>query len=253
MRLGVQVSSFKPYLQSEAEMRRSFEKIARMGCKMVQLQWIAGDVAPKAVAAALAEYGLESVSTQDTTDAVLKNWEYTLRLNRLCGSRHVCISGIPGGAGRGNALRFAETAGRLARRLETEGMVLSFHPRMQDYAAPDGVSGVELLRRNLPETVRLGLDLYHAVRAGQDVEALLAAWRGRVDFVHCKDYLPGETEPRLVPVGAGAIDWPPLLAACEKAGVPWVFAEQETWEKDAFECMEESLAYLKGCGVRMTV
>ena len=41
------------------------------------------------------------------------------------------------------------------------------------------------------------------------------------------------------------------LAAARDAGVPWVFAEQETWEQDAFVCMAQSLDYLQKQGLTL--
>ena len=52
-------------------------------------------------------------------------------------------------------------------------------------------------------------------------------------------------------MGQGVINWPPLLAAARDAGVPWVFAEQETWEQDAFVCMAQSLDYLQKQGLTL--
>ncbi len=249
MQLGVQISSFKPYLQTEAQMRTTFEKVAAMGCRMVQLQWIAPDISPAAIARALEDTGMYSVSTQDTTPQVLANGEYTLHLNRLCRSSHVCLSGIPGADDRDHCLAFAQQLTRMAEELRGEGMVLSFHALSRDYVPEGAGTLVDLLLENTPEDLCLGLDLYHAVRAGQDVPALLAQWGRRVDFIHCKDYRPRQTGGVLTPVGQGVIDWPPLLRAAEAAGVPWAFAEQETWEQDAFVCMAQSLDYLQKQGL----
>ncbi|HIY10610.1 MAG TPA: sugar phosphate isomerase/epimerase [Candidatus Anaerofilum excrementigallinarum] len=251
MQLGVQISSFKPYLQTEAQMRDTFEKVAAMGCRMVQVQWVAPHIAPAAIARALEETGLYSVSTQDTTPQVLANWEYTLQLNRLCGSRHICLSGIPGADDREHCLAFADQLSRMAEGLRREGMVLSFHPLSRDYVPEGEGTLVDLLLENTPPDLCLGVDLYHAVRAGQDVPALLGRWGERVDFVHCKDYRTDAAGSRLTPVGQGVINWPPLLAAARDAGVPWVFAEQETWEQDAFVCMAQSLDYLQKQGLAL--
>ena len=40
MHAGIQISSFKPLMKTEAEMRQTFLQSAALGCRFVQLQWI---------------------------------------------------------------------------------------------------------------------------------------------------------------------------------------------------------------------
>ena len=40
MKTGIQVSSFKPVLKTEEQVKTAFEKMKAMGCQWVQLQWI---------------------------------------------------------------------------------------------------------------------------------------------------------------------------------------------------------------------
>lgn len=247
---GIQLSSLRPYLQTERDARDTFSRLSAMGCRVVQLQWLSPSLSPEWVAGALRATGLKSVSSQDFFEQVQKDWEQTVRLNRLCGSRHICVSGIPGHFLDADACsRFALRAGRMARSLAPLGMRLSFHPRAREYAKIGDKTAVELVLEQTPELM-LGLDCYHAVKAGAEPAALIRRYASRIDFVHFKDFY---TDPRgtehLVPLGRGRIDWPPLIAACREAQIPWIFAEQETWETDAFACMAESLAYLAGHGV----
>jgi Sugar phosphate isomerases/epimerases len=68
---------------------------------------------------------------------------------------------------------------------------------------------------------------------------------GRVDVVHFKDDAPiSSAERHLMPLGQGMHDWAPILRACENAGVKYVFAEQERWLKDAFDCAKDSYDYI---------
>ena len=85
--------------------------------------------------------------------------------------------------------------------------------------------------------------MYHLLRAGEDPVAWVSRCAGRMDMVHLKD-CAGDGE-RLVPVGQGTTDWAPILSACRRSGVRWAMVEQESWEGDAFACMEQSLAYMR--------
>ena len=53
METGIQVSSLKPLLTTEAQVREACRKMAGLGCSVVQVQWVDPAVPVQAVAAAL--------------------------------------------------------------------------------------------------------------------------------------------------------------------------------------------------------
>lgn len=255
-RAGIQVSSVRPFLQTVEDVRASFQKFADMGCRIVQLQWMSYEIPPEEIAAAVKDAGLVSVSTQDHYDIVIKNPDYFIKLNQLCGSTHLCVGGIPDRFRSAEGCRaYAKELTALAKELDKKGLVLSLHPRYMEYDRFDGVAdtsvadtsipGIRILLENTPKEVCLGLDVYHVRRAGFDAAEWIEEFAGRIDFLHFKDctHLPDGSEI-LTPVGQGETDWPPIVAACQKADIPWVFAEQERWQKDAFVCMKESFDWL---------
>ena len=248
---GVQISSLKPYLQTPAQLEETFQRLRDIGCRIVQVQWINPQIPPETVADTLRRAELVSVSTQDYYQEVMEHLTATLWLHELCGSRNICVSGMPAEflSGEG-CLTFAEKLASFAARMEALGRVVSFHPRVQEYSRFGGKTAVDILMENTPHSLQLGLDLYHVVKAGEDPVEWLHRYRGRIELVHFKDYrLTSGGEEQLVPVGQGLIDWAPSIRACKETGVKWIFAEQERWEKDAFVCMAESLDFLRGMGV----
>ena len=103
---------------------------------------------------------------------------------------------------------------------------------------------------NTPDSFQLGLDLYHLIKAGLDPDEWMHRYQGRIEFVHFKDCCHDSSgKELLVPLGQGEIDWASSIRACKETGVKWAFAEQERWQKDAFQCMAESLAFLKENGI----
>lgn len=243
---GIQVSSIRPYLQTPEDVRSSFEKLAATGCKMVQLQWISMDVPVEFIAQILKDTGMVSVSTQDFYQVVTENLSYFLKLNECCGSTHLCVSGIPEEYMTAEGCRrFGQELARFAGQLAKEGMVLSFHPRTQEYRLLDGRPAMEILLENTPDDICLGLDLYHVINSGQDPVAWINRYQHRIDFVHFKDktVLPDGTT-KLCPIGQGVTDWAPVVRACLEADIPWAFAEQESWQKDAFVCMDENFQWM---------
>ena len=78
MKTGIQVSSMKPVLTTEAEVKAAFDNMKAMGCKWVQLQWIDPAVSIGFIAECLGETGIRSVSVQDFYEVIRRNKQYTL-------------------------------------------------------------------------------------------------------------------------------------------------------------------------------
>ena len=132
--VGAQVSSLRPYLQTPQELRASLQKLADMGYRTVQMQWWNPEFEPELVAAAVRDAGLTCVSTQDLYTAVRDDFERTVRLNVLCGSTCVCVSGIPAPVpDTASVLAFSAELAAMAARIAPLGMTLAFHPRAREW------------------------------------------------------------------------------------------------------------------------
>ena len=95
MKIGIQVSSLKPLLLTEEQVRQAFCKMKALGCNVVQLQWIDPSVSIDSIAQALRDSGIDSVSVQDFYESVLQNFEYYAQLNSATGGTWLCVSRIP--------------------------------------------------------------------------------------------------------------------------------------------------------------
>ena len=241
--VGAQVSSLRPYLQTPQELRASLQKAGGYGYRTVQMQWWNPEFEPELVAAAVRGAGLTCVSTQDLYTAVRDDFERTVRLNVLCGSTCVCVSGIPAPVpDTASVLAFSAELAAMAARIAPLGMTLAFHPRAREWAPADtaepGLSCTELLSEFTPQNVTLGWTCTTpAKRVSRQTHRRAAAGRGiqHLRLLHRPDGL------KRCARGQGVTDWSAAVDACRETGVRWAFAEQERWEKDAFLCMRESL------------
>ncbi|MBR3504707.1 MAG: sugar phosphate isomerase/epimerase [Clostridia bacterium] len=242
MKTGVQVSSLKPLLTTEAQVYEACKKMAGLGCEAVQVQWVDPSVSVEAVAAALREVALRSVSVQDFYSLVKENPDYYIRLNQLTGGEWLCVSRVPDHlkSQKGLAAYVGELRA-LQEKIAPLGQRLCFHPVAADYAPIDGVVPVEYLLESMPD-LQLCLDLYHLNRSGYAMPAWIAAHKGRICMVHFKDGKDG----KLTPAGQGGTDWDGVAQACVDAGVEYGFVEQETWDRDPYECLGEALRWLNG-------
>ena len=240
MKVGIQVSSLKPLLMTEQQVTTAFANMRAMGCKTVQLQWIDPSVSVDHIAAALQENRMESVSVQDFYEIICKDPSYYTRLNAATGGKWLCVSRIPDRLKSVSGLdAFIEELRCLLQSLESLGQKLCFHPVSADFAAVSGMNAVEYLLEQMPE-LDLCLDLYHLNRNCTDMPGFIRRYGHRICMVHFKDSKDG----RLVPAGQGDTDWRGVVSACLEGGVPYAFVEQETWDRNPYDCLKEAMDWL---------
>ena len=241
MELGIQVSSLKPLLNTPEQVDQVFARMAQMGCRWVQLQWIDPAVSPEDIAAALNRHGLRSVSVQDFCTSIRETLEYYVNLNQRTGGRWLCVSRIPEECKSPQGLaEFARELEALNDKLSPLGQQVCFHPVSADFQAVPGLDAVEVLLKKLP-WMPLCLDLYHLNRCWGDMPGYIRRHTGGICMVHFK----GSRDGRLVPAGQGDTPWEGVAHACRDAGVVYAFVAQETWDGDPFQCLQEALDWLK--------
>lgn len=247
MKFGYQLSSIAPYLQTESDLRAALEKIAGIGFEWVQLQGAAYSIPDLSIQKAMEDTGLRCIALQEDFPLDFDGEpDRAIRRAAACGCRYLTFAAWPG---RFDSIediqRFAEKASHVCDKAASEGIILSFHPIGPDFKLLDGVPVYEKLLSFLPEKAQLTFCVSSCFGTGTDPYEVLKKYSGRVDLVHFKERksLPdGRTQ--LAPLGEGGTDWPSIASACRQAGVKYVFAEQEQWDRDAFECAAVSFRYL---------
>lgn len=241
MKTGIQISSLKPLLTTCGQVTEAFEKMASLGCRYGQLQWIDPSVPIDHISKTMANTGIDSLGTQDFYVTVTENLDYYVNLNAATGGIWLTVSRIPDRCKSREGLDvFAGELTRLQQRLEPLGQRVCFHPVTADYTAVPGMSAVEYLLEKLP-WLELCLDLFHLDRNCCDMPGFIRRYAGRIPMVHFKDHRNGT----LVPAGQGQVRWEGVAAACMDAGVEYALAEQETWEGDPYQCLDQALSWLK--------
>ena len=240
MKTGIQISSLKPLLTTPEQVNAAFEKMAALGCRYGQLQWIDPSVPIDHIAKVMAETGMESLGTQDFCVTVMENLEYYVNLNAATGGIWLTVSRIPDRYKSREGLDiFAGELTRLQQRLTPLGQRVCLHPVTADYTAVPGMGAVEYLLEKLP-WLELCLDLFHLDKNCGDMPGFIRRYSGRIPMAHFKDHREGT----LVPAGQGQVRWTGVVEACRDAGVQYALAEQETWEADPYDCLGEALEWL---------
>lgn len=252
-KFGFQLSSITPYLDTAEHLREAFDKIAAIGYSAVQLQGVPADIPDSQIAAALRESGLECIATQeDYPFGFGEDPDRAVERAVACGSRYLVFALLPPETGTVAQLEdFAQKLMAIREKVRKAGLVFAYHPITPDFRDMEGVPVYERLMALLPPDVQLTFCVSSSFGTGCSYEHVLEQYSGRTDLVHFKDsvVLPDGTV-QLMPLGEGSHDWKPILKACTRTGVKWVFAEQERWNRDAFDCAAASFRYLKALGMK---
>jgi sugar phosphate isomerase/epimerase len=142
----------------------------------------------------------------------------------------------PPGMSLDEAKRTADLANHLGEQARRAGLQYAYHNHDFEFADQGGGAiGYDLLLRETdPELVKFEIDCGWMVIGGRDPGAYFERYPGRFPMIHVKDFLPTAAPGRAsnadhpgAELGHGMIDYRPIFAAAEKAGLQHYFAEQE--------------------------
>lgn len=249
--VGFQLSSIAPYLDTAEHLKASLMRVADIGYRRVQLQGVSPAIPDTVIAAALRENGLRCIAAQeDYPTALHKDPDRAIGRAAACGSRYFAFSLIPPACDTPDRLKgFAKKLLKICDKVEKAGMIFAYHPTESDFRIMGKTPVYERLLSQLPPEVQLSFCV-HASFGRIPYARVLEQYAGRTDLVHFKDSVTrADGTPLWMPLGEGEHNWKPVLNACDGAGVKYIFAKQEHWDRDAFDCAKMSYRYLLGLGL----
>lgn len=138
--------------------------------------------------------------------------------------------------------------------LNAAGLKFAYHNHSTDFAPVEGSSFMDaLVAETDADFVKVEADVFWVSVAGYDPAQWIRDHADRVRLVHLKD--KGADTPTQfttdVPyesfkeVGAGVLDFPAILQACEEAGVEHYIVEQDRTTGNPVDSLRQSYAYLR--------
>lgn len=130
------------------------------------------------------------------------------------------------------AKRTADLANRIGEAARRAGLQYAYHNHDFEFADQGGGAiGYDLLLEEThPELVQFEIDCGWMFIGGKNPRDYFERYPGRFPMIHVKDFLPSaiqDSPPAGAELGHGVIDYVPIFAAAEKAGLKHYFAEQE--------------------------
>lgn len=248
LQYGVQLYTVRK--EAQADLPSLLRALSQIGLTQIELHPIAFTQAAKTLRQMITDAGLNVPATHVSAE----DFDTHLDFAKQLGVQFV-VTGIPGPPTtldefRAVAARFNQF-GAAAR---DQGMEFAhyFHGRV--FLPQQSTSGFdELIRNTDPSLVKLEVDIYWLVQAGQDPAAFLRTHRDRVRLLHIKDrianvptsYADDASADHFTEVGKGTISWPTLLKQARQQGIKYVFLDQDKTEIPVLESLQQSFTYLQ--------
>ncbi|MES3054254.1 sugar phosphate isomerase/epimerase [Sphingomonas faeni] len=171
--------------------------------------------------------GLTAPSVHIGYDALLKQFDQSVTMAKTLGATTVVLPYMTdehrNEAGWAAAL---PNFNKFATELKKAGLGFAYHNHDFEFTTKPG--GVSLYERLLKETdaglVKLELDLYWALHAGENLTTLIERLSTRIYAYHVKDMRPDRS---MAAVGAGTVDFGALFKLKGSAGVRHFYVEND--------------------------
>jgi sugar phosphate isomerase/epimerase len=141
---------------------------------------------------------------------------------------------VPDAAPMSAWLKAFDELNEVGAKTHKAGIQLGYHNHQFEFKEIDGVLVYdELMKRLDPELIKM--QFQDAIPPQYDPVAILAKYPGRFISLHLSDW---SAERKMVPIGAGAIDWKKLFVAAKAGGIKNYFVEMD------WDLMQASVPYL---------
>lgn len=252
-KLGLQLYTIRDFMKDEAAIDESFARLAEIG--YTEAQTAGCTIAPERFAELAKKHGIDIVGTHYDWDAILNNYDETVRIHRLWNTTNIGIGGMPGDARKDYdaLMKFIEDFNRAAALYAKEGFKLTYHNHSFEYVKiHEGKTIMDLLVENLDEkNTSFVLDTCWVAHGGADVRYWIEKLAGRVDILHLKDLVlyyneEGKRNHTMTEIGAGNLWWDGIIETAEKTGVKYYTVEQDSYfaTGNPFDSVKQSRDYL---------
>ena len=253
--IGVQLYTVGDVLRQD--FAGTLKQVAAIGYKQVEF---AGyfNKPPREVRALLDGLGLKSASTHIGMDLLRSDLPAQIDSAKVIGHEYITIPSLGRSESPMNTAdawkRVASECNEMGAKLKTAGLKLAFHSHSGEFiGVGGGKTGMDVfIAETDPSVFSFQMDLGWARVANQDPVAWFKRYPGRFRMWHIKDFENlavaqarqadafrnpstagggrgggGSQAGRPAPIGAGDIDFRPILAAWKVAGLEHFFVEQD--------------------------
>jgi sugar phosphate isomerase/epimerase len=246
--VGVQLYTVRD--ETEKDFIQTLKRIAQMGYQGVEFAGYGGFPADE-LKELLDSLHLKSIGSHVSLDRLRTQLADEIAYNLVIGSRFVVCPYL-GEDIRKDFNAWNETLqlfNQVGEEFAANGIQFGYHNHDFEFLEMDGEQNLfdALFAKTNAAHVQVEMDICWVQHGGEDPIAYIKKYADRLPLVHLKDLrvLPSG-EVQTVELGAGTVDLPAVLQACEQAQVEWLIVEQDQCQRPSLDSIESSLNWLKG-------
>lgn len=246
--IAAQLYTVRDFCKTAPELAETARKIRAIGYPAVQLSGL-GPIPDAEVVAIMRGEGLAICATHEPSQEILDQPEKCIaRLQRL-GCK---LTAYPYPAGID--FTSADSINTLVRKLDAAGakfhaagLALGYHNHAIEFVKFQDAPVLDYIyARTHPQNLVGEIDTYWIHYGGGDVVEWCRKLRGRLPFIHLKDYcFTPENKPAFCEIGRGTLPFQRIIAEAEKSGCEWFIVEQDTCPGDPFDSLKLSYDYIR--------
>lgn len=254
-KLGVQIFTVRDFLTTEDDVKRSFEKLAKIGYKEIQTAGLYDFTTPEFIAETAKNNGLEIVGTHVPMQQIEENIDKMIDMHKIYGTTNMGIGSMPGIFAAELTMEDVESfIGRFnacASKLADHGMKLTYHNHHYEFMKLDGKFIMDYFIENFDkDNISFVLDTYWLQCGGVSILEYMNKCAGRVDILHLKDYKVRHKQEQIyTEIGNGNINFADVIETAEKIGVKHYVVEEDFCPGDPFDSLTMSYNNLKNAGL----
>ncbi|MDF2433197.1 MAG: hypothetical protein JWP44_2828 [Mucilaginibacter sp.] len=189
-------------------------------------------------------FGMDDLFVHDKTDDL----QAYIEAANATGMEYVVVPSVNGEVLKtvDQFKQVAEKMNKAAELCKKSGLKLGYHNHNFEWKPVGGTTFYDVLMRETdPALVRMEMDIYWVVRAGQDPVKIFKQHPGRFALCHLKD-MDKKNHNLNTEIGKGMIDFKEILKYARGAGLKHFIVEQENYiHIDPYISITESAAYAK--------
>ena len=240
MRLGAQFYSIRNHTATPEGVKDAFREMKRIGYQTVQLSAICQMDADE-LKSISEETALPIVSTHTSAARILNETDAVIAEHKILGCPEVGIGSMPQEYRDSieGVRKFIKDYTPALEKIRAAGLRFAYHNHAFEFEDLGGTNAYEILINEMPDLFFI-IDTYWLRYAGQDIEKTIERLKDRTVSVHFKD-MASEPKGAICPCGDGVIDFAPILALCDRLGIPEALVEQDNApDTDSYACMKKS-------------